>query len=154
MFKNLLVPVDGSVASLQAMKVAARFAREQKARVTAFWAGPTWEPNLYGYADAVPATFVTPAQHRANVRKAARRHLNAAKKAAAAAGVRCKGVYVEGNIPYQEIVKAARRQRSDLIVMASHSSGLTRVLLGSQTHKVLAHSRIPVMIVKPSADRG
>ncbi|HUF81785.1 MAG TPA: universal stress protein [Burkholderiales bacterium] len=148
MFKHILVPIDDSPAALQAVKLAARFAKDQKARVTAFWAAPAWEPDLYAYAYAVPAAYITPAQHSANVRKAARRHLKAAEKAAAAVGVRCKGVYIEGNIPYQEIVRAARRNRCDLIVMASHASGLSRLLLGSQTAKVLAHATVPVMVIK------
>jgi nucleotide-binding universal stress UspA family protein len=148
MFKHLLVPVDGSDASLQAVKVAARFAKEQKARMTAFWAGPTWEPRMYAYVEPVPASFISPQRHSAHVKKTAKRYLDAAKSAAAAAGVRCAGAYVEGNIPYQEIIKAARRNSCDLIVMASQSRGLSRLLLGSQTAKVLANATIPVMVVR------
>ena len=148
MFKHILVPVDGSAPALAAVKRAARLAREQKARVTAFWAAPTWEPNMYAYAEAVPAGFISPDEHTAHVRKTARRRLDAAKKAAAAEGVRCEGDYVEGNIPYLEIVKAARRNGCDLIVMASHSRGLERLLLGSQTSKVLAHATVPVMVCR------
>lgn len=148
MFRHVLVPIDGSPAALQAMKVAARFAREQRARLTAFWAAPTWEPNMYAYAGAVPAGFISPRQHSAHARNTARRYLEAAKKVAAAAGASCKGLYVEGNIPYLEIIKAARRYRCDLIVMASQTGGLPRVLLGSQTDKVLAHAPVPVMVTR------
>jgi nucleotide-binding universal stress UspA family protein len=148
MFKHILVPIDGSPAALQAVKTAAAFARGQKARLTVFWAGPTWEPDMYAYARDVPAGFITPAQHSAHVRKTARRYLDAAKKAAAAAGVKCEGLFVEANFPYQEILRAARRRRCDLVVMASRSRGLSRLLLGSQTAKVLAHATIPVMVCR------
>jgi nucleotide-binding universal stress UspA family protein len=149
MFKHILVPTDGSPLSRRAVERAVRFAREQKARVTGFWVGPAWEPNLYAYSEAVPAGFVSPRRHAARVRQAAARQLAAVEKAAAAAGVRCKCAYVTGGLPYAEIVNAARRYGCDLIVMASHSRGpVSRLLLGSQTNKVLAYSRIPVMVCR------
>ena len=148
MFRHILVPVDGSKPSLAAVKRAARLAREQKARLTAFWVAPNWEPNLYAYDANVPAGFISPSQHRSHVKDAARRRGEAAKKAASAEGARCAFEYVEGSVPYLEIVKAARRNRCDLIVMASHSAGLSRLLLGSQANKVLAHSTIPVMVIR------
>jgi nucleotide-binding universal stress UspA family protein len=147
MFKHILVPVDGSKPSLAAVKRAARLAREQKARLTAFWVAPNWEPNLYAYEAAVPAGFISPSQHKAHVRNSARRRFAEAKKAARAGGAACRFQYVEGSVPYLEIVKAAGKNRCDLIVMASHSSGLAR-LLGSQANKVLAHATIPVLILR------
>ena len=149
MFKHILVPTDGSPLSQRAVERAVRFAREQKARVTGFWVGPAWEPNLYAYAEAVPPGFVSPKRHAARVRKEAAVHLAAIRKAAAAAGVRCRCAYVMGGFPYAEIVNAARRYRCDLIVMASHSRGpISRLLLGSQTSKVLAYATIPVMVCR------
>jgi len=149
MFKHILVPTDGSPLSRRAVERAVRFAAEQKARVTGFWVGPAWEPNLYAYAEGVPAGFVSPRQHTAHVKNAAARCLAPVRKAATAAGVRCKCAYVTGGFPYVEIVSAARRYRCDLIVMASHSRGpLSRLLLGSQTSKVLAYATIPVMVCR------
>ena len=148
MFKHILVPVDGSKPSLAAVRRAARLAREQKARLTAFWVAPGWEPNLYAYDEGVPPGFISPSQHKAHVKDAARRRFDAARKAASAEGARCGFQHVEGGVPYMEIVKAARRNRCDLIVMASHSTGLSRLLLGSQANKVLAHSTIPVMVCR------
>lgn len=149
MFRNILVPTDGSPMSRRAIGRAVRFAREQKARVTGFYAAPAWEPNLYAYAGEVPAGFISPRQHAQHVRKTAERHLAVVKKLAAAAGVPCRCVWIEGVFPYFEIVKAARRNRCDLIVMASHGrSGISRLLLGSVAQKVLASSRVPVMICR------
>jgi nucleotide-binding universal stress UspA family protein len=147
MFRNILVPTDGSPMSRRAVRRAVQLAREQKARVTGVWVGPAWEPNLYAYGDIVPPGFVSPKQHSAHVKKAAARRLRAVKKIAAAAGVPCKCFCVEGAFPYLEIIKAARRSRCDLIVMASHSRrGISRLLLGSQTSKVLALSSVPVLV--------
>ena len=149
MFRNILVPTDGSLLSLRAARRAVQLAREQKARVTGIWVGPAWEPNLYAYGDAVPPGFVSPRQHSAHVKKAAARHLRAVKAIAEAAGVPCKCSCVEGAFPSLEIIKAARRNRCDLIVMASHSRrGISRLLLGSQTSKVLALASVPVLVCR------
>jgi nucleotide-binding universal stress UspA family protein len=149
MFRNILVPTDGSALSRRAVERAVRLAKEQKARVTALWVGPAWEPNLYAYGDTVPAGFVSRKQHAARVRRAGARHLRTVRKTAAAARVRCKLSCVEGAFPYLEIVKAARRNRCDLIVMASHSRrGISRLLLGSQTGRVLALADVPVLVCR------
>ncbi len=149
MFKNILVPTDGSPRSRRAIMRAVRLAKEQKARVIGFWVAPSWEPNMYAYAKDAPPGFISPGQHAAHVRKTADRHLAVVKKAAKAASVPYKCSYVESMFPYLEIVNAARRGRCDLIVMASHGRrGISRLLLGSETSKVLAHSTIPVLICR------
>jgi nucleotide-binding universal stress UspA family protein len=83
MFKNILVPFDGSAMSRRAAARAVRLAREQKGRVTAIWIGPPWEPNLYAYDKDVPPGFISPRQHWANVQKVGRRRLAFVKAAAA-----------------------------------------------------------------------
>ena len=149
MFRNILVPTDGSALSRRAVRRAVQLAKEQKARVTGLWVGPAWEPNLYAYGDTVPPGFVSKKQHAARVRRAGTRVLQAVKEAAAGARVRCECASVEGGFPYIEIVKAARRKHCDLIVMASHSRrGVSRLLRGSQTSKVLALAEIPVLVCR------
>jgi nucleotide-binding universal stress UspA family protein len=147
MFKHILVPTDGSEMSRGAVARAVRLAREQKARVTALWVGPPWEPNLYAYDRDVPPGFISPRQHAAKVTKVSRRYLDPVKKAAASAGVPCKCLCVQGGFPYMEIIKAARGNHCDLIVMASHGRrGISRLLLGSVTSKVLAYASVPVLV--------
>ena len=149
MFKNILVPTDGSLPARRAIEKAVRFAREQKARVTGLWVGPTWQPNLYAYSGDVPKGFISPEQFAAGVKTTAARHLGVIRKAAAAAGVKCSCFHVRGNFPYLEIIQAARRNGCDLIVMGSHGRrGISKLLLGSQTQLVLAHSAIPVMVCR------
>jgi nucleotide-binding universal stress UspA family protein len=149
MFKNILVPTDGSPLSRRAVARAVRLAKEQGARVTGLWVGPAWEPNLYAYGESVPQGFVSRKEHAEHVRKAGARPLRAVKRLAAAARVPCKCSCVEGAFPYLEIIKAARRNRCDLIVMASHSRrGISRLLLGSQTSRVLALAEVPVLVCR------
>jgi nucleotide-binding universal stress UspA family protein len=149
MFRNILVPTDGSALSRRAVECAVALAKQQKARVTGLWVGPAWEPNMYAYGDAVPPGFVSRKQHRARVRSAGARHLRAVHEAAAEAGVRCTGITVEGAFPYLEIINVARRNGCDLIAMASHSRrGISRLLLGSQTSRVLALADIPVLVCR------
>jgi nucleotide-binding universal stress UspA family protein len=149
MFRNILVPTDGSPSSLGALKAAVRFASEQKARITGVWVGPSWEPNLYAYDRDVPPGFISPRQHAAHVGKVGNRYLAPVKRAAAAARVPCRCLCVQGAFPYVEILKAAGRNRCDLIVMASHGRrGISRLLLGSVTSMVLAHARVPVMVYR------
>ena len=145
MFKNILVPTDGSALSQKAIRRAVKLAKEQKARVTGFFVGPAWAANVTD--DASVLGYRSSAQHSEMVRKTAMRHFEPLKKAAAAAGVQCKCIYVEGAYPFEKIVKAADKNRCDLIVMASHGRrGISRLILGSETSKVLAHARVPVLV--------
>jgi nucleotide-binding universal stress UspA family protein len=145
MFKNILIPTDGSTLSRKAIRRAVQLAKEQKATVTGIYVGPEWQPDSYG--ESTLSGVVSPAQHAAIVKKTADRYLDVIRKAAAAAGVRCQCKHVLGSYPYEGIVKAAQRNHCDLIVMASHGRrGISRLLLGSETSKVLAHSRIPVLV--------
>ena len=147
MFRNMLVPFDGSAPSRKALKRAVQLAREQKARIAGFYVGPAWV--LPGYAGLAPIEVIPPDEHAAAVRKAANRILGTVMQAAAGARVPCRCNHVMSDYPYMEIVKAARRYGCDLIVIASHGSrGISRLLLGSVTSKVLAHSPIPVLVCK------
>ena len=147
MFKRILVPTDGSAPARRALRRAVQFAREQKARVIGFYVGPPWQLPMYG--EYVPPELLSPKEHNAAVKRTAARYLGAVKKAARAAGVRASVRYVMAAHPYDEIVKEARRRRCDLIVMASHSRrGISRLLLGSQTSKVLALAEAPVLVCR------
>ena len=147
MFKNILVPTDGSAPSRKAIKRAVQLAREQRARVIGFYVGPPW--RLPVYSEYVPPELMSPKEHAAAVKKTAARYLGAVKKAAVAAGVRCSARYVMGAHPYDEIIKAVRRYGCDVIVIASHGRrGISKLLLGSETSKVLAHSTVPVLVCR------
>lgn len=73
--------------------------------------------------------------------------LDAVAAAAKAERVKCETVHVEDEYPYRAIIKTAKSRRCDLIIMASHGRGsASALLLGSETLKVLTHSKIPVLV--------
>ena len=145
MYTNLLVPTDGSALSRRTLRDAAKMASKLGAKITGFYVAPTYHIEVY--ADYVPPDMMTPQQHTASAKKTAQRHLEEMKKAAAENRVPFAGYHVMSDVPADAIVKAARKYKCDLIYMGSHGrSGLTKLLLGSQTSKVLAQSRIPVLV--------
>ena len=147
MFKHILVPTDGTVLSLRAAKNAVRFAKAHGASITAFYAAPQYHANIAG--DYMPANFVPLAIFEKQIRKTADKYLGQVKKLAAVGGVACSGMYASGDSPYQEIIKAAKARKCDLIFMASHGrSGIAGLLIGSETSKVLTHCKLPVLVYR------
>lgn len=147
MFKNILVPTDGSAVSRNAAKRAVALAKATGAAITCFHAAPTYRFEFY--TDYVPPDFLLPAEYAAQAKKVAQRHLDSVAKLAAAAGVKFTGQYVLSDSPAEAILKAAKTYRCDGIVMGSHGrSGMGKLLLGSQTQKVLASAKIPVVVIR------
>jgi nucleotide-binding universal stress UspA family protein len=147
MFRNILVPTDGSALSRKAIKRAVQLAKEQKGRVTGYYVGPAWNPRLRD--DSIAYRMPSPEEHAASVKKTATRVLNVVRTEAAKAGVPCTTAYGTDDFPYMKIVEAANRNRCDLILMATHGRrGISRLLLGSETSKVLAHSKVPVLVCR------
>jgi len=147
MFKHILVPTDGSTLSLRAAKNAVRFAKAHGARITAFYAAPEYHPNIAG--DYLPANFVPLAVYETQIKKTANKYLDQIKKLAAVGGVDCSGVFASDDSPFQAIIQAAKERKCDLIFMASHGrSGITGLLIGSETNKVLTHCKLPVLVYR------
>ena len=145
MYKHILVPTDGSNLSARAIREAVAFAKSTGARITGFYAAPNYSIQVYG--DFVPSDFITPQEFAKQTRRTAEQHLGAIQKAAEAAGVRCKTVQVLSDTPWKAIVKGAHDNKCDVIFMASHGRrGLAGLLLGSETTKVLTHTKIPVLV--------
>ena len=89
----------------------------------------------------------TPTQYQARMQKHAEKILAAVSHSAQAAGVACEMVQVEHEHPYQAIIDTGGSKGCDLIVMASHGRhGISAIVLGSETLKVLTHSKIPVLV--------
>jgi nucleotide-binding universal stress UspA family protein len=147
MFKHILIPTDGSTLSKKAIKRGIALAKSARARVTGFYAAPQFRIEIYG--EYVPRNIVTPDQHRVAMKKRAQKYLAVIEKAADAARVRYRGHYVLSDFPYEAIIQAAKGKGCDLIFMASHGRrGLSGLLLGSETTKVLTHSKIPVLVYR------
>jgi nucleotide-binding universal stress UspA family protein len=147
MFKHLLVPTDGSELSDGAVERAVSFAREAGAKITFFTAKPDFPVSFYGEGALVDP--MTPEKFAEMAEQHAREILNKAVRESLAAGVECHTVSVVSDTPYEAIIKAADDHGCDLIFMASHGRrGLTGLLLGSETQKVLTHSDIPVLVYR------
>jgi nucleotide-binding universal stress UspA family protein len=147
MFRNILVPIDGSALSRKAVKKAVALAKATGAKVTGFHVAPAYKFNVY--ADYIPPNFVMPKDFEARMAKVAAKHLEAVTKEAAAAGVKAEGHYVCSDFPADAVIKAAKKYKCDLIAMASHGrSGLSKMLLGSETQKVLANTTTPVLVLR------
>jgi nucleotide-binding universal stress UspA family protein len=147
MFKNILVPTDGSELSRRAIKQAVQFAKEQKARVTGLHIVPPYAPDVR--EEFSVRNFVSPQDYAKSSSVLARKHLKVIESAAAAAGVRCDTFHAASSFPYDEIVRTAQQKKCDLIYMASHGRrGISRLLLGSEASKVLAHTKITVVVCR------
>lgn len=147
MFKNILLPTDGSALSRRAVKDGVQLAKKLGARVTGFYVAPAFHIEVYDDMAYIPPDLLNPKAHAANARKTAQRHLDFVTQTAVDNNVPRTGYYVLSDSPADAIVKAARKYRCDLIYMGSHGrTGLTKLLLGSETGKVLALTRIPVLV--------
>lgn len=147
MFKHILVPTDGSALSTDTVQKAVDFARETGAKITFFYAKPDYPVAFYGEGALIDPT--TPEKFAEMAEKQAQEILAAAQQLAAAAGVSCAVAAVTSDVPYQAIIEAASANGCDLIFMASHGRrGLSGLLLGSETQKVLTHSKVPVLVYR------
>lgn len=144
MYKHLLVPTDGSKLSDHAVKEATALAKTLGAKVTLFHVAPMQIWPIY--AESAMMVQYSEADFRVETRRSAEQLL---EKAAKRAGMPVATQYVLSDLPYQAIVKTAAKYKCDLIVMASHGRrGLSGFLLGSETQKVLTHSKVPVLVVR------
>jgi nucleotide-binding universal stress UspA family protein len=147
MYKHILIPTDGSKLSDRAVAHGIALAKATGARVTGLFVAPAPTPVVF--EGLVPVGYMQPEEHAALTARAAARYLGAIQTAAQQAGVPCEGETVTGEFPADAILEAAKRRKCDLIVMASHGRrGLAGVLLGSETQKVLTHTRLPVLVCR------
>lgn len=144
MYKHILIPTDGSKVSRQAIVAGVKLAKALGARVTGFYATPPATP--LEFRGLLPA-YVDPQKHARAVEKATQQHLEVIERAARAAGVPCKTASATSDFPADAIVAAAKRHGCDLIFIASHGRrGFRASMLGSQTERVLAQSKVPVLV--------
>ena len=147
MFKNVLVPTDGSELSTSTVARAIDFAKDAGARIIFFYAQPDFPTPIYGEGALFDPT--TPEQFNRAAAAEAEKILAQAKSAAEAAGVSAGSDTIVSEVPFEAIIASAERNGSDLIFMASHGRrGLSGLLLGSETQKVLTHSKVPVLVYR------
>jgi nucleotide-binding universal stress UspA family protein len=141
MYRHILVATDGSALSRRAIRQGVSLAKALGARLTAIAVIAPYTPEdtavsaLRGFSAAV--------------RKEAWRALASFNAEARSQGVAATATSVVGGEPWKAILRAARARKCDLVVMASHGrSGMAGMLLGSETSKVLTHSKIPVLVCR------
>jgi nucleotide-binding universal stress UspA family protein len=145
MFRHLLIPTDGSDLSRKAVLCGVQLAKECGARVTAL---TLTEPYRVASMDAVLVS-VGEVEYEAESGRASDLALEQVRMAADAAGVPCETIREIHDQPYRAIIDVAHARSCDLIVMASHGRrGVSALLLGSETVKVLTHSTIPVLVYR------
>jgi nucleotide-binding universal stress UspA family protein len=147
MFKHILIPTDGSPTAAKAVERGVELAKQLGARVTGYHACEPAHARVYGdgYMIGPRDAAVSVGQAREAGEKAVGQIAAAAK----AAGVPFERMVVEAEAAYRGIIDAATVRNCDAIFMASHGrSSLAELMLGSVTHEVLAHSKIPVLVYR------
>ena len=145
MYKHILIPTDGSELSEKAVKEGIELAMSMKAKVTVFTASPPF-PAVFSEvtvdADSI-ALYTASAQERAAAR------LKPCLDYARARGVPASTRHVFAERPYEAIIAASSKEGCDLVCMASHGrKGIAGLLVGSETNKVLTHSKVPVLVCR------
>ena len=147
MYKNVLVATDGSKLSDKAVAHAVALARSVGASITAFYAAPDYP--MPAYADGMVYEPVSRREYTKLAAQDAEKILGKVVAKAKAGGVECKTTFDMASTPWEAILAASKKSKADLIIMASHGRrGLSAVLLGSETQKVLTHSKLPVLVVR------
>ena len=143
MFKHLLIATDGSSASEKALAQGLLLAKTLPAQVTVVTVTEPWTEGAYAI---IPTPSLIKAYEQAAAEGAASL-LDGDRKAAEEAGVRCQTRHIKDQHPAEGIIKAAKDQGCDLIIVGSHGRGaMGRILLGSTSLKVLTFSPIAVLI--------
>ena len=146
MFKNILIPTDGSEQSQRAIRTGVELAKLHGGRVTGVHVIPDYH-LLIAYEGAFDPVTEERIEEEAKAR--ADTYLGFMRETAGDAGVACSTVCETSDHPYDAILKTADTNACDLILMTSHGrKGLAAVLLGSETRKVLTHAKVPVLVVR------
>lgn len=147
MFKHILVPTDGSELSKKAIRRAALMARENGAALTVFHAKPELRTPFFDEHIRIEDDMWKECARLAD--EEAGKYLDEAVRICRQEGVSATPLAEECDLTHKGILNAAEANHCDLIFMASHGRrGLRALLLGSETNKVLAHTKIPVLVYR------
>jgi nucleotide-binding universal stress UspA family protein len=148
MYQNILVATDGSALATKALEHGVNLAKRENAKVTVVTVTELW--SAFDVAHDVRQGQPDPIGHYERLAASnASRILDGALQHCKAYGVSCDPIHVNDQHPAEGIITTAKDKGCDLIVMASHGRrGVSRLLLGSQTHEVLTHCKVPVLVVR------
>ena len=146
---HIIVPISGNPEDEVAVALACMFGKKYKARVTVVHVIPTYTPPMPSEGMVPYPEMYSPEAYRKSTEKQAAAALEKIAKVISAHKVACDTLFLTHDRAWQGIIRAAAAKKCDLIVMASHGrSGLAGVLLGSETTKVLTHSKTPVLVCR------
>ena len=144
MYRNILVPTDGSDITAKAVKTAITLAKTLGAKLSTISVKEPFPYSAISEMQPVPPQEFYDAQERI-----ASARVKAVVDQAAAEGLECACHTIEALHPWEAITDHAKNQGCDLIIMASHGRrGVSALLLGSETQKVLTHCAVPILVVK------
>jgi nucleotide-binding universal stress UspA family protein len=147
MYKRILVATDGSTLSKKAVADAISLAATCGAELIALKVVPRY-PMAY-FEGSIPLNAKDVARIEGQWVEEAQAAVDAVTKLATAKGVKAKGVVSRSDIVSDAIIAAAKKQKAELVVMASHGrKGIKRLLLGSETQQVLTHASVPVLVLR------
>ena len=145
MYKKILLPTDGSPLSAAAISQGVALAKSIGAKVV----GLTVSAPFHTFALDPMMVSDTKETYKKDCEELAAKYLGAVKSAAGAAGVPCEVAHVIADHPYEGIIDTAKTAGCDLVFMASHGrKGASALILGSETVKVLTHSKTPVLVCR------
>ena len=141
MFKHLLVPVDGSDVSKKSLKKVAALAKADKAAVTLVYVSDPMPPMVY--SDSTMGYGISQKDHKKVCEAFAQ---DVFKKSTV--GIKVNTLHIADSNLSEGILEGAKKAKADVIVMASHKrTGIKSVLLGSETHEVIVHAKLPVLVL-------
>ncbi|MEO7152817.1 MAG: universal stress protein [Burkholderiaceae bacterium] len=144
MYQRILVPTDGSDITNKAVKTGIALARSLNAQLLTISVKEPFPYSAISEMQPTPPQEFYDAQQRIALQR-----VSEVVAASQAAGVNCESHTVEALHPWEAIIEHAERTGCDLIVMASHGRrGVSALLLGSETQKVLTHTKLPVLVVR------
>ncbi len=148
MFKKILIPTDGSSLSAQAANKGVCFAREIGAEIIALHVTQPFAATV-GFDGMAAAYAITDEDYDKTAQEQAQKYLKAVLDRAETAGVKAKGRSVSNFNVADGLVQVAEEEGCDLIFIGSHGrSGLSRLLLGSVTNKVLSLAKTAVLVYR------
>jgi hypothetical protein len=147
MYERILVATDGSPLSKKAVSHAMGLAAATGAALVVFKVVPRY-PQAY-FEGSIPLNAKEVARIEAQWTEEAQKAVGAIQKAAESKGISAKGLVARSDIVSDAIIAAAKKQKADLVIMASHGrKGIKRLLLGSETQQVLTHCQVPVLVLR------
>jgi nucleotide-binding universal stress UspA family protein len=148
MYQHIMLPYDGSDLSQKAVKQGIALAKATGAKMTVITVIVPFHTGITSPVTSEIVHELEKGRDEEAKKRVAKLHAGVASLAKSG-GVQCESVIAMGGNPYEQIIAKAKKLKCDLIVMASHGRrGLDALLIGSETAKVLTHSKIPVLVVR------